>query len=217
MHPPNQPGTRSNQIAGGSASNRGTVLVIGLIILMIMTILGLAGMRTSVLEELMAGQSKDQNGAFQGAEAGIQAALSYLAAQRVPPVVDAQGSGSVWPACQVADADPAAGKKDCYSSTSFDPCCFLSTTIDAWQQYLDSKTVTSLVGGNRCPRGSPMTRIDSDNQPHFVIESRYIAPLDFEDAAKHKGYHYYTVAAIGLDASTKSRAIIQSTVTKLYP
>jgi len=50
----------------------GSALVIGLIILLLMFILGTAGMRTTILEEKMAGNSRDQNNAFQAAELGLQ-------------------------------------------------------------------------------------------------------------------------------------------------
>ena len=58
-----------------SISNKyqtGSALVIGLIILLLMFILGTAGMRTTILEERMAGNSRDQNNAFQAAELGLQ-------------------------------------------------------------------------------------------------------------------------------------------------
>lgn len=50
----------------------GSALVIGLIILLLMFILGTAGMRTTILEEKMAGNSRDLNNAFQAAELGLQ-------------------------------------------------------------------------------------------------------------------------------------------------
>lgn len=58
-----------------SISNKyqtGSALVIGLIILLLMFILGTAGMRTTILEERMAGNVRDLNNAFQAAELGLQ-------------------------------------------------------------------------------------------------------------------------------------------------
>ena len=49
----------------------GSALIIGLTILLLMLILGTAGMRTTIMEERMAGNSRDYNNAFQAAEAGL--------------------------------------------------------------------------------------------------------------------------------------------------
>lgn len=50
----------------------GSALIIGLIILLLMFILGTASMRTTILEERMAGNVRDLNNAFQAAELGLQ-------------------------------------------------------------------------------------------------------------------------------------------------
>jgi type IV pilus assembly protein PilX len=60
-----------NQI---SHKNRqqGAVLVISLIMLLVMTLIGITGMQTTVLEEKMAGNMRDQNLAFQAAESALR-------------------------------------------------------------------------------------------------------------------------------------------------
>lgn len=49
----------------------GSALIIGLTILFLMLILGTAGMRTSIMEERMAGNARDYNNAFQAGEIGL--------------------------------------------------------------------------------------------------------------------------------------------------
>jgi type IV pilus assembly protein PilX len=51
---------------------RGAVLIISLIMLLVLSIIGVTGMRTTVLEEKMAGNMRDQNLAFQAAEAALR-------------------------------------------------------------------------------------------------------------------------------------------------
>lgn len=51
----------------------GIVLVVSLVMLLLLTIIGLTGVQVTSLEEKMAGNSKDQNLAFQVAEAAIRA------------------------------------------------------------------------------------------------------------------------------------------------
>ena len=50
----------------------GTVLAISLIMLVLLTLIGITGTRVTSLEEKMAGNSRDQNLAFQAAEAALR-------------------------------------------------------------------------------------------------------------------------------------------------
>lgn len=56
-------------------SQRGMALVMALVMLMILTILGLAAMSTSSLEEKMSGNIQESTRAFEAAESGINSAL----------------------------------------------------------------------------------------------------------------------------------------------
>lgn len=57
---------------------RGSVLLVSLIMLLVMTLIGISGMRTSLLEERMAGNMRDHDLAFQAAEAALRAAEDYI-------------------------------------------------------------------------------------------------------------------------------------------
>ncbi|MCK4742595.1 MAG: hypothetical protein KAT25_02110 [Sulfuriflexus sp.] len=57
---------------------QGAVLIVSLIILLLMTIIGVSSMKTTTLEERMAGNMRDQNLAFQSAEAAIVEGETYL-------------------------------------------------------------------------------------------------------------------------------------------
>jgi type IV pilus assembly protein PilX len=63
----------SSHLAINRKGQVGVVLVISLIMLLLLTIIGLSGMQTTVLEEKMTGNSRDQNLAFQSAEAALRA------------------------------------------------------------------------------------------------------------------------------------------------
>lgn len=58
------------------ARERGAALVMSLIILLVLTIIAIAGITTSTLEERMAGNIQDATHAFEGAESGLDRALS---------------------------------------------------------------------------------------------------------------------------------------------
>lgn len=59
-----------------SGRQRGTALIMGLVILLILTILGITAMGTSSLEQKMAGNIQEANRAFQAAESGLIQALN---------------------------------------------------------------------------------------------------------------------------------------------
>lgn len=57
---------------------RGVTLITGLVFLVILTLISLAAMRTTALEERMAGNARDQDVAFQAAEAAMRDAMKQL-------------------------------------------------------------------------------------------------------------------------------------------
>jgi type IV pilus assembly protein PilX len=63
----------------------GSTLIVGLVILMVLTILGVLAMQTTALEERMAGNLRDRDLAFQAAEAGLREAEEFLQSAVLPP------------------------------------------------------------------------------------------------------------------------------------
>ncbi len=57
---------------------QGVVLVISLIMLLVMTLIGITGMNTTILEEKMAGNFRDKGIAFQAAESALKTAELIL-------------------------------------------------------------------------------------------------------------------------------------------
>lgn len=62
----------------GYRQQRGAVLVVSLIFLVVLTLIGVAAMQSTVLEEKMAGNVKDRNLAFQVAESAVREAEGYI-------------------------------------------------------------------------------------------------------------------------------------------
>ncbi|MEE9338933.1 MAG: PilX N-terminal domain-containing pilus assembly protein [Methylococcaceae bacterium] len=60
------------------AKQSGVVLVVSLIVLLLLTLIGVSGMQTTALEEKMASNSRDQNIAFQAAEAALRAGEIFI-------------------------------------------------------------------------------------------------------------------------------------------
>ncbi len=73
----------------GVGRQRGAVLIVSLIFLLLMTLIGVTAMQTTTLQERMAGNMRDQNLAFQAAEAALRQGEVWLATNQV--TADAAG------------------------------------------------------------------------------------------------------------------------------
>jgi type IV pilus assembly protein PilX len=70
-------------------SEQGSVMVIGINFLLILTLLGMAGMQGSILEERMAGHTRDRELAFRAAEAALRMGEQFLAGPELPAFTSA--------------------------------------------------------------------------------------------------------------------------------
>ncbi len=82
---------------------RGVALIVALILLVVVTIIGLAAIRTSTLQEKMAGNTFDRTQAFQVAEATLQLASATI----LPPA---------------PTPDPATYQANAYTNCANNPC-----------------------------------------------------------------------------------------------
>ena len=79
--PPHFPASRSSQT--------GATLIVGLVLLLVLTVVGVSGMNTATMEITMAANTQFQEDAFQLAEDGIEVAVGTRAyATNVPRIVD---------------------------------------------------------------------------------------------------------------------------------
>jgi type IV pilus assembly protein PilX len=65
-------------------TQRGAALIVGLILLMVLTVLGISGMNTSTLELTMTSNAQAHQDAFQAAETGIDIVLASRTVSTVP-------------------------------------------------------------------------------------------------------------------------------------
>lgn len=68
----------STTISPTGSRQRGAALVFSLLILLVLTILGMSAMRTSSLEQIMAGNTQELNRAFQAADSGMAKAFDTI-------------------------------------------------------------------------------------------------------------------------------------------
>ena len=77
---------------------QGSVLVLCLLFLLVLTVLGIAATTNTLVQERMAGGERDMNLAFQAAESGLRGGEVWLQQQLVQPIPK---DGPCTPACDV--------------------------------------------------------------------------------------------------------------------
>ena len=108
----------------------GAALVTSLVILLVLTLLGIAAMRTSTLEERMAGNVQDTVHAFEAAESGLNAAMNDTGALSLTAEVTNQytfGSSRAETTTRFNQFSPPR-RGSGYSATSFEAANFEQTS-----------------------------------------------------------------------------------------
>lgn len=102
---------------------RGATLIVALILLLILTMVGVAGMQDTTLQEKMVGNMRDRNLAFQAAEASLRGGEKFLQAATVPAFNNSGGLiNSAYPNLRAGDPDfwdgyPWASNSRAYGTT----------------------------------------------------------------------------------------------------
>jgi len=129
----------------GRRYERGTALVMSLVILMILTILGITAMSTASLEEKMSGNTQESTRAFEAAESGLNSATStsggldlntsYLSPKTLPKVdYDNGKSGSAVVATWFVQFSPpkrGSGYGSNFDAANFEQASTGTTTVGA--------------------------------------------------------------------------------------
>lgn len=170
-------------------SQRGAVLIVGLIMLLLLTIIGLASIRGSELQEQMAGNMRDHNQAFQASEAALRYGEGYLNGASISEYKTASKAGYFVDLNKIPAPYPRP----------------VDWTTEQWTGFgtaLAEKTLTGLAG-----------------QPAYAIEQVLVSPLasnqggavDIESLDKMAEMEYYRVTARGVGGTVDSEVVLQST------
>jgi type IV pilus assembly protein PilX len=188
-------------------AQRGAVLIVGLVILLVITMLGITGQQHTVLQERMAGNMRQNDMALQAAEAALQVGLAYVEEQNP---IDATGTNFVSTSCTVADTETASADSD-------DPCTRMGSVLADWEDKVPGEvsrgsSYADVAAKTEAGFGGAIPGVIA--QPRVYIEIRSIRSEDAEAAAKGVGTHFYTVSAVGFGANDNARVILQSTIAK---
>lgn len=181
-------------VGAAPAKQRGAVLIFCLVFLAILTLMGVSGMESTVLEERMAGNMRDYNMAFQSAESALKAGEAWLILQDTLPITSNDGSTDVW---EEDGMDPAAADG---------------------AYWWDHVNINSAWWGNN---GTAITNVaDVAVQPNYVIEqfrtvdSGQSIAIGGGETTVPRIFHRITAQGVGLSATTQVR--VQSTFVQTY-
>lgn len=154
---------------------RGVALVVVLILLLIMTLLGLASLRSTLLEERMTGNLFDRSLAFQAAEAGLRQGEVVAATLGSPP------TGSTCNAAGVC-GPPAAGVDRSLGTVGWVPAAALAgntlavanaSDLQYLVEYMGVYNTTAKCDAILGPNGKPKDPLCKGRL--YRISSRYTA------------------------------------------
>jgi len=166
---------------------RGTVLVVALLMLLVMTVLGITAMQMSRSQERMAGNSRDINLAFQGAEAGLRDSEELLRVRVARPTTCSSAPCDIW-------------------TKGLFPTDLRDQTAAWWT----ARAREYGVAGTH--EVSDVTR-----DPLEVIEDLGFVPDSLTVGhGPPEGRNFYRVTANSTGASDTAQAVVESTYSKRY-
>jgi len=184
----------------------GAALIVSLVILVIMTIIGLAAIRNSTMQERMASNIIDRQFAFQAAESALRAGENTLSQLDEEPIANASPSASdtlkIWTEDGSIDPDH-------------------TNTLNWWHEPNRNRAWWTTFG-------EPLAGIKfSTDAGEFTLPAppRYVIEyIDFvkDDVSlgtgsqSQSGRAYYRITVLGTGASEQSRVMLQSTTAKRY-
>lgn len=178
------------------AAQRGMVLLVGVVLLMVISLVALAGMRASILEERMAANLRLQNLALQGAEAALREGERWLAA------IDARDE-NLLPRDALCDANPencVYGLEALGGADRIDLTC--SDADALWQGEAVRSYDTEINGLEAAPR-------------YLIEDLNRREPDDLSDPGAG-GYDFYRLTAWAAGQGAASCIVLQTTYKKRY-
>ncbi|MCO6440677.1 MAG: pilus assembly protein PilZ [Nitrococcus mobilis] len=184
-------GMRGHPLIRQRRLQRGSVLIVSLLFLLVLTLIGITSMQGVSLEEKMAGNARGGTLAFQAAEAALRDGESWVMG------IDLHDPPTPVDTCSTAPcALWEAGEPEPYPETK---------AMAWWQSTGREYGVTGT---------QELTALASD--PRFLVEYLRYDPansvLNSNERARHIGPHFYRVTAAGFGPQGSTQRVLQSTV-----
>lgn len=177
-------------------AQRGAALVTALVLLLVLTVIGIAAMSMTRMQERMAGNTRDMNMAFQAAESAIRDGEALISAQPGKPDNCTAAPCKFWQANLSAVANPE--------------------TRDFKTWWLLNATEYESSGGNHDAPVTDMPDLE-DGDPRFVVQYITRVPDSLtigEGGGAPPGRDFYQVTGASTGGSGKANSVVQSTFAR---
>lgn len=190
---------------------KGAALIVGLIMLLVMTIIGISGMSETIMEEKMLLNFRDRNAAQHAADSSLRATEAWMAQQTLKPTPIKKVDCSTPPLCgATGNIVWDIGEL----GTNWEGMTWANWVSNA-VQYKGSGTDSSKMA-------------DIHAQPRTVLEFRSFneatnnttkgiaSNLNAEKSSKGIGWHFYNIYGASTGYREETVAVVQSTFKKWY-
>jgi type IV pilus assembly protein PilX len=190
----------------GGVAQRGVALVISLLILLVLTIIGVAAMQSTTMDNKMAGNMRDESLAFEAGEAGLRDAEGWINSQNVTP-----GPPKTSCTSPCASTNDVWARWDASPLPDWYPGQFTSLTTAWWTNnareygfdYPDDTDTAEFLPGN--------------TEPRYVIEDwDFVRDSLTLGIGIPTGRNYYRITALGTGGQASTTTIVQSVFVKRF-
>jgi type IV pilus assembly protein PilX len=197
---------------------QGMVLIVGLIILLVLTLLGLAAYQNTTLEERMAGNFRFQAMASQAADGALRGGERWLSCRRDQPQTSAAGAAATYEADATAAGQVLPPDYGASPATIQYPWWYQGSPI-AWsgQWAADPATIVDYSDSGDTLADAPRYAVEEAGfEPDsLVVKPTYglvvgSTPSNAAGAGK-SGRTYYQVTSRGVDITNRSQVLLRST------
>lgn len=174
----------------------GAVLIVSLVLLLVMTLIGVTAMQTTVMQERMAGNSRDLSLAFQAAETAVREGEAWLTSLTEVPDPNACNAGQcdLWDAYGGATALNNASGAGNYTDTSI---------------WMNNARISALnIPGVGTQPGFVVEFID------LIRDSQNLGQQ--QDLSSSSVRNIYAVTSRGTGASAAARAFVQTNFARRF-
>lgn len=188
-------------------SNRGSVLIVSLVFLLLLTIVGVSAMNMTNLEEKMTGNFRDQDLAFQTAESALLDAEEFV-----------ENTFDI----DQALTDPACSGANCYSSNCNGGLCFhgefknSSTPVSSCDAGSTKEWESNAIWTDASKTRSVETQVAGTvENARYIIEFRCFVPRDPTNSDPDPAIFAqwtpsFRITAVASGSSTDAQVMLQS-------
>lgn len=180
---------------GTPRGERGAILVTALLLLLVLTIIGVTAMQMTRMEERMAGNTRDMNLAFQGAEAGLRDGETLIRAQDTRPETCSAAPCDFWDPAALPDAGVIVQDADA-----------------AWW---GGNALEYEADGDRAALAQDLAELAED--PRFVVEAIGFVPDSLTVGhGVPEGRDFFQVSSRSTGGSGNANTVLQTTFTRRF-